>query len=307
MGSKNSKNTKTNKKNNPKKISNEVKEKVNTNIPNKIKLSISFIKCTYLVKENSPIQIMNYHGKNGANMDIFDKIGIVNGDKINPLVFNLKFNKTGLFTIIFVVLGKLNDMSYMFTDCSSLKTIEFISLDTSQVTKMNSMFLGCTELESLDLSTFNTSNVTEMKFIFSLCSKLKEIKGINNFNTEKVITMEGMFGDCNELEYLDLSNFNTSNVSNMDFMFSFCRKLKAIKGINNFNTSKVNNMLALFCECHELEYLDLSNFNTSNIKNMGNMFDKCHKLKEIKGINNFRTENVFNVPIMSRIRIFRFI
>ena len=44
-----------------------------------------------------------------------------------------------------------------------------------------------------------------------------------------------MFGECYELEYLDLSNFDTSNVTNMSFMFSNCNKLKEIKGINKFN------------------------------------------------------------------------
>ena len=40
--------------------------------------------------------------------------------------------------------------------------------------------------------------------------KLKEIKGINNFNTSQVTNMKSMFNQCNELEYLDLSNFDTS-------------------------------------------------------------------------------------------------
>ena len=30
--------------------------------------------------------------------------------------------------------------------------------------------------------------------------------------------MRGMFQDCNDLEYLDLSNFDTSNVNDMGFM-----------------------------------------------------------------------------------------
>ena len=48
--------------------------------------------------------------------------------------------------------------------------------------------------------------------MFGHCLKLKEIKGINNFNTSKVKNMKYMFSECKELEYIDLSNFNTSNV-----------------------------------------------------------------------------------------------
>ena len=90
--------------------------------------------------------------------------------------------------------------------------------------------------------------------------------------------MTGMFQECNELEYLDLSNFNTSKVTTMEAMFNQCRKLKEIKGINNFNTNNVTNMRVMFQECNELEYLDLSNFNTSNVIDMRAMFRNCYKL-----------------------------
>ena len=84
---------------------------------------------------------------------------------------------------------------------------------------MNYMFTECNEIKLLDLSNFITDNVKDMSFLFSDCFKLKEIKGINNFKTSKVVNMESMFNSCKELEYLDLSNFNTSNVKNMKLMF----------------------------------------------------------------------------------------
>jgi len=71
-----------------------------------------------------------------------------------------------------------------------------------------------------------------------VAKKLKKIKGINNFITSCVSSMRGMFNECNELEYLNLSNFNTSNVEDMGWMFNGCNKLKEIKGIENFNTIK---------------------------------------------------------------------
>ena len=107
--------------------------------------------------------------------------------------------------------------------------------------------------------------------MFNKCHKLKEIKGINKFNTNKVTDMSGMFQLCKELEYLDLTNFETSNATNMSFMFNQCHKLKEIKGINKFNTNKVTDMKVMFQECNELEYLDLSNFDTSNVTNMAGM------------------------------------
>ena len=91
-----------------------------------------------------------------------------------------------------------------------------------------------------------------MLLIWDVCHKLKEIKGINKFNTNKVTNMRIRFQECNELISLDLSNFNTSNVTDMSFMFTNCYKLKEIKGINKFNTNNVTNMKAMFNKCNEL-------------------------------------------------------
>jgi len=69
-----------------------------------------------------------------------------------------------------------------------------------------------------------------MRCTFNGCNKLKEIKGINKFNTSNVNSLEGTFQNCREMEYLDLFNFDTSNFIGMEFTFSGCYKLKEIKG-----------------------------------------------------------------------------
>ena len=71
-----------------------------------------------------------------------------------------------------------------------------------------------------------------MGWMFNNCKKLKETKGINKFNTNKVTKMNTMFSNCNELISLDLSNFNTSKVTDMSYMFNFCKKLKYLNIIN---------------------------------------------------------------------------
>ena len=119
--------------------------------------------------------------------------------------------------------------------------------------------------------------------------RIERKKGINKFITDKVINMEAMFQNCDELEKLDLSSFDTSNVNEIKHMFSFCYKLKEIKGINNFNTKNVEDMDGLFAYCKKLKYLDLSNFNTSKVNNMNWMFYQCIELREIKGLKNFNT------------------
>ena len=101
--------------------------------------------------------------------------------------------------------------------------------------------------------------------MFNQCHKLKEIKGINKFNTSKVTNMSTMFGKCNEIESINLSNYDTSNVTDKSYLFNECNKLKEIKGIDKFKTSKVTNMIALFNLCNEIESINLSSFDTSNV------------------------------------------
>ena len=71
-----------------------------------------------------------------------------------------------------------------------------------------------------------------MSYLFSECYELKEIKGINKFNTNKVTNMCAMFQTCKELECIDLSNFDTSNVIDMSFMFNECNNLKYLNILN---------------------------------------------------------------------------
>ena len=94
--------------------------------------------------------------------------------------------------------------------------------------------------------------------MFNKCNKIKEIKGINNFNTSKFTNMNSMFGSCYKLQYLNLTNFDTSNINDMAGILADCHGLKEIKGINNFNTTKVINMECMFSACGELEYLNLT-------------------------------------------------
>ena len=130
---------------------------------------------------------------------LLGKIKILNGDKKEKLIFKKQVDKIGIHYITFIIEEKLNNMSYMFNNCSSLKEINFISLETDKVINMSAMFQLCSELEYIDLSNFNTSNVTDMGWMFNVCHKLKEIKGINNFNTIKATNMRAMFQECKEL------------------------------------------------------------------------------------------------------------
>ena len=175
-----------------------------SNIQTNVNNSISYIECTYDIKDiNTETQIMNNRGEVFINEEIESKIKILNGKQREKLTLKKKFNRIGRNIVIFIIEEKLNNMSYMFDKCNSLKEIKFHFVETIQVNRMRALFEDCNELEYLDLSNFNTSNVTDMSGMFGFCHKLKEIKGINNFNTINVTKMNNMFEECKELEFLD--------------------------------------------------------------------------------------------------------
>ena len=84
----------------------------------------------------------------------------------------------------------VSDMGWMFNKCHKLRIIKGIeNFNTIKVTNMNSMFQECNELENLNLSNFNTINLNDMEWMLNNSFSLKEIKGINMFNTTNVKSM----------------------------------------------------------------------------------------------------------------------
>ena len=125
---------------------------------------------------------------------------------------------------------------------------------------------------------------------FSGCTNLTSIEGIENLNTSNVKNMSEMFGQCSNLETLDLSHFNTENVGNMSNMFNGCTKLHDLN-ISSFNTENVTNMYGMFYGCSSLETLDLSHFNTRYVRKdgMNYMFNGCSSLSSLD-VSNFTTD-----------------
>ncbi len=198
--------------------------------------------------------------------------------------------------------SKVTNMSGMFCACKSLKNINLLGLNTSKVTDMDDLFATCSSLTELDLSNFNTSNLTGMGDwnggTFANCKNLKEIKGLENFDTSKVTDMDGLFSGCSSLEKLDLSNFKFSELLYMPNMFKGCTNLKSVIFNKNINTDKLATMNSMFQNCSNLEIIDLSMFKTNKVITMEFMFSGCINLKEIIGIEKFVTSKVTTMNSM---------
>ena len=190
----------------------------------------------------------------------------------------------------------INNMSYMFSECSTIIDLPEISIwDTSNIVNVCGMFYFCSSLISLpDISKFNTSNITNMGFMFRNCSSLKYLPDISNWDTSNITNMNCIFSECSTLISLpDISGWNTSNVEDMASMFRNCSSLKFLPDISKWNTSNVNNMELMFYKCSSLNSLpDISNWNTSKVEQMSGIFSGCSSLINLPDISKWDISNV---------------
>ena len=113
--------------------------------------------------------ISYYNRLLNESMEIF----INNQKYINEKYFQPK--NIGLYDIKLKFNLKINNMSYMFYDCSNLTNIDFSSFDTKNVTNMSYMFYNCVNLIKVNLSYFNKKNVVNMNSMFYECSNLIKV------------------------------------------------------------------------------------------------------------------------------------
>lgn len=212
--------------------------------------------------------------------------------------------------------SEVENMGSMFSNCTSLETLDLSSFNTEKVTNMSEMFVGSTNLRTINLPKgFIGSNVTDLNGMFRGCARLTELDlsgsnaekvkdmckmfygcgalsnlNLSGFKTGSVTDMRYLFSSCQSLESLDLSGFNTENVTSMESMFSQCSSLRSLD-ISSFNTSKVIDMHLMFYKCTNLESIDLSSFDTENLQRMARMFYSCTKLEKLD-LSSFATPNM---------------
>ena len=183
--------------------------------------------------------------------------------------------------------------SYWFSSCINLQDIEGIrNLNTERVYDMSFMFSNCYALTSLDVSKFNTEKVYDMGGMFSYCEALTSLD-VSNFNTQNVIYMRGMFYNCKALTSLDVSKFKTENVIYLQGMFQFCKAVTALN-LSNFNTEKVTDMSYMFFGCESLTTIFCnSDWIVDRHVYAMSMFENCTKLKGTNSAYNGKKTGIW--------------
>ena len=160
------------------------------------------------------------------------------------------------------------------------------------------MFKNCNNsgFTSIDLNDFNGEKVTTMQSMFEGCSKLTSIDLSSLVTTDKLTNMSNMFKGCEKVTSLDLSGFTTSNVTTFASMFE---KMKAVTEIKLDYTKftaadKVTTVMNMFNDCENLGGIDLRGFgDCTNLNSIENWFNNCGRLTYID-LSNFSTSNTLS-------------
>ena len=224
---------------------------------------------------------INYKVDTNVGIHLFDEKFIKNNKnnckiKYKNKYYELKSNFETLEEILEIqLIGHITNMSYMFSDCSSLL---FIS----------------------DKSKFNTDHVTDISYMFYNCSNLISLNCISNWSTINMKNMRHLFHSCVSLVKLpDISNWSTKYVRDMTYMFCYCKSLESLPDISKWNVEFAD-ISYMFYYCKSLRSLpDISKWTISKYKNIDKAFNFCYSLKSFPDISNWEK----NVLISNKITI----
>ena len=165
----------------------------------------------------------------------------------------------------------VKDMSLLFYNCYSLISVRFPNLETDTLVYIGSLFKNCTSLRSVDLSQMNTTNVRHMDFMFYNCISLTSLN-LSNFDGSSVTWIESMFDGCKNLEYINLKYFHTNITNNLKYTNIF-------RGIpeNIFICIDEENepTLSSLIKNKTCATIDITDNPVSNKKEMINLTEKC--------------------------------
>ena len=119
------------------------------------------------------------------------------------------------------------DTGFWFAELRNMKTADVSKLDMSKCKTIGCMFTNCTSLTSLDLSTWNTRSLTDMNQAFQNCTSLTKLN-VSGWDVSKVTNMTLAFAEDRALSSLDLSTWDNSAVTSMKDVFSMMDSLNEV-------------------------------------------------------------------------------
>lgn len=136
---------------------------------------------------------------------------IVDDESVDPS-YTFNFIKAGSHIVYFLSNDEFNTLDSMFFNIKNMISISFTSLFKAQkIESTYEMFSDCYSLKSIDFSNLNIENVINMRGMFSSCQSLTSID-LSNLNTPNAKEIEFMFSQCSNIKYINIINFNNNDI-----------------------------------------------------------------------------------------------
>ena len=119
-------------------------------------------------------------------------------------------------------------VAYMFSNCSSLASLDVSGWDMSGAKEMYYMFRSCSSLTRLDVSGWGLRSPRTMFGLFADCTSLTSLD-VSGWDTSKTEAMSGAFYNCSSLTYLDLSSWDMLGARDLGNLLYGCSSLREVR------------------------------------------------------------------------------
>ena len=208
----------------------------------------------------------------------------------------------------------VTDMSYMFSMCGSLKSLDLSHFNTSKVTTMHSMFSKCESLTSLDLTTFDTQKVTDMDWMFAEATALAHIYVSSSFILDQVTLSDDMFYLCESLPHYETDCYDKRKApiyltyiqpwaeyqaDTKTLIFHNDRSQAAVTATAQYDLPAAGEAPGWLTYNGDIKKVVFSeSFKNARPKSCGKWFYKMKYLTDIQGIQNLCTDSATDMSYM---------
>lgn len=170
-------------------------------------------------------------------------------------------------------------LSWWFSYCSNLSSIDFDNLDASHITTMAYYCNGCRSLSSLNLDGLNFASIESFERAFISCTSLTHVSGVETVIADPT-NVTAMFDGCSALQSVSLA-IDTKNADAVNGMFNGCTVLTDISSIKLNIKSGVSSLGRMFKGCMAIESIEIMASAPELFTALGEVFRGCYALKTI--------------------------
>lgn len=177
----------------------------------------------------------------------------------------------------------INKFDDIFFDNHYKLSIDISKLNIDNIESMNRSFLMCGSLKGMTIGCHSTSKLKEMRWTFGNCIDLQKLD-ISGLDTSNVNTMMSMLENCYSLESIKLGD--THSVEDFSRTFVGCEHLKEV---NNIDLSSCTDTFKMFSGCKNIQSITFKETPMHHIETARLMFEECHGIKKLD-LSNIHAE-----------------